>query len=84
MTETIVAAFDSASAAEAAVQDLERAKIPSAVVRSYTKEDPDYTGYRAREPEHQGGFWSWLLGEEPATPPNTTPTIRASPRAIPL
>jgi len=65
MTETIVAAFDSASAAQAAVQDLERAKIPSAVVRSYTKEDPDYTGYRAREPQHQGGFWSWLLGEEP-------------------
>jgi uncharacterized protein (TIGR02271 family) len=65
MTETIVAAFDAASAAQAAVQDLDRAKIPSAVVRSYTKEDPDYSGYRAREPQHQGGFWSWLLGEEP-------------------
>jgi uncharacterized protein (TIGR02271 family) len=66
MTEMIVAAFDSASAAEAAVQDLERAQIPSAVVRSYTKEDPDYTGYRKREPERKGGFWSWLLGEEPS------------------
>jgi uncharacterized protein (TIGR02271 family) len=66
MTEMIVAAFDSTSAAEAAVQDLDRAKIPSAVVRSYTKEDPDYTGYRAREPERKGGFWSWLLGEEPS------------------
>jgi len=65
MAETIVAAFSSASAAQAAVQDLERAKIPSAVVRSYTKEDPDYTTYRTREPEHKGGFWSWLLGEEP-------------------
>ena len=65
MTETIVAAFASASAAQAAVQDLERAKIPSAVIRTYTKEDPDYSGYRTREPEHKGGFWSWLLGEEP-------------------
>ena len=65
MTETIVAAFNSASAADAAVQDLERAKIPSAMVRSYTKENPDYVDYRAREPEHQGGFWAWLLGEEP-------------------
>jgi uncharacterized protein (TIGR02271 family) len=66
MTETIVAAFNSASAAEAAVQNLDRAKIQSAVVRSYTKDDPDYTGYRAREPERKGGFWSWLLGEEPS------------------
>jgi uncharacterized protein (TIGR02271 family) len=65
MTETIVAAFNSASAADAAVQDLERAKIPSAMVRSYTKENPDYVDYRAREAEHQGGFWAWLLGEEP-------------------
>jgi uncharacterized protein (TIGR02271 family) len=65
MTETIVAAFDSAPAAEAAVQDLERAKIPSAMVRSYTKENPDYVDYRAREPEQKGGFWAWLLGEEP-------------------
>jgi hypothetical protein len=66
MAETIVAAFDSASAAEAAVQDLQRAKIPSASIRSYTKEDPDYTGYRAREPQRKGGFWAWLLGEEPS------------------
>ena len=65
MTETIVAAFNSALAADAAVQDLERGRIPSAIVRSYTKENPDYVGYRAREPEHRGGFWSWLLGEEP-------------------
>jgi uncharacterized protein (TIGR02271 family) len=65
MTETIVAAFDSAAAAEAAIQDLDRAKIASAMVRSYTKENPDYVDYRAREPEHKGGFWSWLLGEEP-------------------
>jgi uncharacterized protein (TIGR02271 family) len=65
MTETIVAAFDSASAAEAAVQDLDRAQIPSAVVKSYTKENAEYTDYRTREPERKGGFWSWLLGEEP-------------------
>src|SRR5689334_22997972 len=66
MTETVVAAFDSASAAEAAVEDLHRAKIPSAMIRSYTKEDPDYSGYTAREPQRKGGFWAWLLGEEPS------------------
>jgi hypothetical protein len=64
MTEMIVAAFDSAPAAEAAVLDLERARIPSVVVRSYTKDDPDYTGHRTREPERKGGFWAWLLGED--------------------
>ena len=32
-TETIVAAFDTTKAAEAAVQDLQAARIPSAVVR---------------------------------------------------
>ena len=82
MTETIVAAFSAASAAEAAVQDLERAQIPSAGIRSYTKEDPDYTGYRTREPERRGGFWAWLLGEEPETPSNMRLTIPASPQAI--
>jgi len=65
MTETVVAAFGSASAAEAAVEDLHRAKIPSAMIRSYTKEDPDYSGYTAREPQRKGGFWAWLLGGEP-------------------
>ena len=35
-TETIVAAFDTTKAAEAAVRDLQAARIPSAVVRRAT------------------------------------------------
>jgi hypothetical protein len=66
MTEMIVAAFDSPSAAEAAVQDLENARIPSADIKSYTQDEPTYREYRTRQPEHQGGFWSWLIGEDPA------------------
>jgi hypothetical protein len=66
MAEMIVAAFDSPSAAAAAVRDLEHAQIPSADIKSYTKDEPTYQEYRTRQPEYQrGGFWSWLLGEEP-------------------
>ena len=66
MTEMVVAAFDSASVAETAVQDLETARIPSAIINSYTKDDASYNDYRTRQPERQGGFWSWLTGEEPS------------------
>jgi len=52
------------SVAEAAVRDLENARIPSADIKSYTKDEPAYQEYRTRQPEHQGGFWSWLIGEE--------------------
>jgi uncharacterized protein (TIGR02271 family) len=65
MTEMIVAAFDSPSVAEAAIRDLENAQLPSADIKSYTKDEPTYQEYRTRQPEHQGGFWSWLIGEEP-------------------
>ena len=67
MTEMIVAAFDSPTVAAAAVRDLESARIPSAEIKSYTKDEPAYQEYRTRQPEyHSGGFWSWLLGEEPS------------------
>jgi uncharacterized protein (TIGR02271 family) len=66
MTEMIVAAFNSPSVAEAAIRDLENAQIPSAAIKSYTKDEPAYQEYRTRQPERQGGFWSWLIGEEPA------------------
>ena len=61
----IVADFDSPSAAEAAIRDLENAGIPSAGIKSYTKDEPAYQEYRTRQHERQGGFWSWLFGEEP-------------------
>jgi uncharacterized protein (TIGR02271 family) len=65
MAEMVVAAFDSPSAAEAAIRDIEAARIPSAAVRSYTKDEPTYQEYRTRQPESHGGFWGWLIGEEP-------------------
>jgi len=66
MAEMIVATFDSPSAAAAAVRDLENAQIPSADIKSYTKDEPTYQEYRTRQPEYRrGGFWRWLLGEEP-------------------
>jgi hypothetical protein len=65
MTEMIVATFDSPAAADGAIRDLESAGIPSADIKSYTKDEPTYQAYRTREPEYRGGgFWNWLLGEE--------------------
>jgi hypothetical protein len=40
MTETVIAVFDGASAAEAALPDLEVARIPSAGIRRETRNDP--------------------------------------------
>jgi len=37
----VVAEFDAASAADAAVRDLEAAQIPSAVIRRYVNDGPD-------------------------------------------
>ena len=65
MTEMVIADFDSPSVAEAAIRDLENAQIPSAAIKSYSKDEPSYLEYKTREPEHKGGFWSWLIGEEP-------------------
>jgi hypothetical protein len=42
MTEMVVATFDSPSVAAAAVHDLENAHIPSADIKSYTKDEPAY------------------------------------------
>jgi len=41
MTEIVIAVFDTASAAKAAAQDLEVARIPSAVVQLQTGNRPD-------------------------------------------
>ena len=40
MTETVIAVFDGASAADAALQDLEVARIPSAGIRREVGDDP--------------------------------------------
>lgn len=69
MTEMIVAVFDTASAAEAAVRDIEAAGLPSAVIRRYTKDDPALRDYKS-EPAAQKpqSFWSWLFGEDEPAP----------------
>ncbi len=72
MAEHIVAVFDSESAADAAAQDLEQAGISTSAVRRYrpTATDAlnDSSGSVSQPPSTSsgGGFWSWLLGEEPA------------------
>ena len=66
MTDIVVAVFDASSSAEAAIRDLENAQIPSAAIKGYSKNESAYQDYRTRQPEHHGGFWSWLLGEDPS------------------
>ena len=56
MTEMVVAAFDSPSVAETAIRDLENARIPSAIIKSYTKDDASYNEYRTRQPNIRAGF----------------------------
>jgi hypothetical protein len=41
MTEMVIAVFDATSAADAAVQDLEVARIPSAVIRREVPDNPE-------------------------------------------
>ena len=70
MAEHIVAVFNSEGAAEAAVRDLEQAGISTSAIRRYrstaTSAGTENSG--AVSPTGHsgaGGFWAWLLGEEP-------------------
>jgi uncharacterized protein (TIGR02271 family) len=65
MTEHIVAVFNSESAADAAARDLEQADIPASAIRRYSPAASDR--YAGPSTSTGGGFWAWLLGEEPAT-----------------
>ena len=65
MTEHIVAVFNSESAADAAARDLEQADIPASAIRRYSPAASDR--YAGSSTSSGGGFWAWLLGEEPAT-----------------
>src|SRR5947209_6120120 len=63
-SETIVAVFDTAASADAAVRDLENAGVPSSSIKRYAKADAtasDSTSFSAGQKQ---GFWAWLLGEE--------------------
>ncbi|WP_419728046.1 YsnF/AvaK domain-containing protein [Lichenicola sp.] len=63
-TETIVAVFDTAPHAEAAVNDLIAAGIPANSIEHYAQ-SYDAAG-TAAEPEHRG-FWAWLTGDSEVT-----------------
>ena len=69
MTEHIVAVFDSQSAADAAARDLEQAGIPAPAIRRYSPaaSDSSRERYAGSSTSSGGGFWAWLLGEEPTT-----------------
>ncbi len=62
--ETIVAVYDTAAHADAAVRDLEAANVPSGAISrhagSATSATPD-----SAEPVREKGFWSSLFGGEP-------------------
>jgi uncharacterized protein (TIGR02271 family) len=71
MAEHIVAIFETAAAADAAVRDLEAAGISTAAIRRYQPrpgEGATTTSTSAgATTTSSGGFWAWLLGEEPQT-----------------
>ena len=71
MTEHIVAIFDTEAAAEAAARDLEAAGIPASAVRRYRPNAEDGMAAdgaaSSTTSSSTGGFWAWLLGEEPST-----------------
>lgn len=56
MREHIVAVFDSDRPAAEAVQELERAGIPSSAIRQYGRSSGSGSS-------SGGGFWAWLFGE---------------------
>ena len=71
MTEHIVAVFTAESTADAAARDLEHAGFSA--IRRYRPgaNEGSYGTSRVGSPQSTlsdgGGFWAWLLGEEPAT-----------------
>src|SRR5579875_2142733 len=65
MNETIVAVYDNASAAEAAVSDLLAADVPQSAISRHAAEgsySASSTTVSTRRDEGQGGFWSNLFG----------------------
>jgi len=71
VTEHIVATFETQTAADAAVRDLESAGISTSAIRRYRPDSlADTSQQRAGQQSTAstgsgGGFWAWLLGEEP-------------------
>src|SRR5690348_3719946 len=71
MAEHIVAVFASEGAADAAARDLEQAGVSTSAVRRFQStamsagNESSSSVMPATNTSSNGGFWSWLLGEEP-------------------
>lgn len=63
--ETIVAVYDTAAHAQAAVRDLEAAGVPSSGISQHAKEGSMTGTARSTSPVHEQGFWASLFGGEP-------------------
>jgi uncharacterized protein (TIGR02271 family) len=65
MSEHIVATFATENDANAAARDLDAAGIPASSIRRYGPESASTIRGTAEPAAESGGFWAWLLGEEP-------------------
>ena len=63
--ETIVAIYDTAAHAQAAVRDLEKVNIPASDISQHAKEGSLTGTSRSTTPVHEKGFWASLFGGEP-------------------
>jgi uncharacterized protein (TIGR02271 family) len=72
MNEHIVAIFKTDADADAAARDLEAASITASSIRRYRPHSGEGTAGTAvsgTESASGGGFWAWLLGDEPSSEP---------------
>ena len=63
--ETIVAVYDTAAHAQAAVSDLRAANVPESAIRVHVGSDSKSGATTSVEPVREEGFWSSLFGGEP-------------------
>ncbi len=65
--ETIVAVYDAAAHADAAVRDLEAANVPSSAITRHAKNHgaSSVTQSESRAPAQERGFWGKMFGGEP-------------------
>ena len=63
--ETIVAVYDTAAHAQAAVRDLEAANVPASDITQHAKAGSMTGTSRSTAPVHEKGFWASLFGGEP-------------------
>ncbi len=63
--ETIVAIYDTAAHAQAAVRDLEAANVPASDISQHAKDGSMTGASHSTAPIHEKGFWASLFGGEP-------------------